>query len=205
MTLTNRQRAVPPSMFADETLMELPPPVRLTGIGLRFYVDDEGRGSATPALIRGQLWPLDTAVTDATIREHLRALVKVGYIETYSINGRKLLALTDWPSVDRGSRSRLPAPPTTEPLARSSRASRETFAVEGGGEEGREDGREEGAGEGGRGPSRDARDETEPSPFCRKHQPHGTDFACGGCASARKRHDQWLRAEAEAEAEGLAE
>lgn len=208
MTLTNRQRSVPPAMFAEETLIELPPMTRLTGIGLRFYVDDEGRGSATPALIRGQLWPLDPTVTDATIREHLRALSRVGYIETYSINGRRLLALTDWPAVDRGVRSQLPPPPSFDPLAKPSRGFRETFAVEGeGAGEARVQGREGGAGSGGRAgegrPSRDLRDTPQPSPYCRKHQPAGTDQNCWACKVARETHEEWLKVNVAASTDDL--
>lgn len=177
--------------------MELDPMIRLTGLGLRFYVDDEGRGSATPALIRSQLWPLESSMENRTIQQHLRVLAKLGYIELYSVNGRKLLAVLDWPAVDRGVRSSLPPPPSFDPFAKPSRTSRASFAVVGGGEgEGRE------AGPGAGGPSRTIRDD-EPSPFCRKHQPAGTDNDCGGCASARKRHDLWLREQARLETDDL--
>lgn len=207
MSLTNRQRAVPPAMFTDETLIELSPMIRLTGLGLRFYVDDEGRGSATPALIRGQLWPLDPTVTDVTIREHLRALAKVGYIETYSINGRKLLALADWPAVDRGQRSSLPPPPSFDPHAKPSRGSRETFAVGGEGEGGRGPAREgeagTGAGRGSGDASRDLRGTPEPSPYCKKHQPAGTESNCWACKLAREKHEDWLAAQVAAEADDL--
>ncbi|GAB2613676.1 hypothetical protein [Pseudactinotalea suaedae] len=185
-------------MFSDEALMELPPAVRLTGLGLRFYADDEGRGSANPTLIKASLWPLDQDTSETDIEEHLVALEDAGYIHLYSVDGRTYIALDEWPATDRGAASRLPPPPDPpDPpaLASPSRGPREVLAVVEEGE-GREGG---GAGEeapgGGGGPREaPARLPTgEPSPFCSKHQPYGTERPCGGCAAARTKHRMWLR------------
>jgi hypothetical protein len=198
-------------MFTDETLMGLPAKVRLTGVGLRFAADDEGRASATAAVLRGLLWPLDPDMTDDLMDEHLLALADAGYIVLYAVEGRTYLVLADWPAVDRPRPSRLPAPPPRESLASLSRHPREDFAVVGGGgrqeeaaqrAEGEEARRAEAgaAGEGAAGGGADAtRDLREPSPFCRRH-PDGSERPCGPCGSARKRHDFWLRDQHQAEA-----
>lgn len=208
MSVTSRQRPVPPSMFSDETLMELAPDVRLTGLGLRFYVDDHGRGSATPALIRGQLWPLSEEITDATIEEHLEWLEQAGYIEMYAAEGRVYLSLIEWPAVDRPAKSRIPAPPNGPPtLATPSRTSRDSLAVM---EEREERGEREGEGEGRKSEREQGEDPTSrqpdpTSPFCPKHQPYGTDRKCGPCGRARLAHDVWLRQQADAASADLDE
>lgn len=183
MNLSGRQRPLPAAIFKDERLMELPDKVRLTGIGLRFLADDQGRASATAALIRGGLWPLDQTVTDQDIDDHLLRLDQVGYLRLYAVGGRTYLVLADWPTVDRAHPSKLPPPPKPDPAeageakddeatdpatawVADARATQETLAAM-----------------------------PEPSPFCAFHLPLGTTVPCGPCGSARKRHDQWVRAQ----------
>jgi hypothetical protein len=194
---------LPASMFTEESLLELDPDVRLTGIGLRFYVDDHGRGSARLILIKSNLWPLHPQITEDVLLEHLVILEDVGYIQLYDgQDGRSYLRIVEWPKVDRPDDSYLPAPP---PLATRSRAARESLAVVGGEESGgggavgRGHEEEAAAAPGGGGPAALTllRDEIEPSPFCSRH-PTGTEVKCGGCATARKRHDLWQRAQEEA-------
>jgi hypothetical protein len=195
MSVTSRHRSVPPTMFADELLMELPAAVRLTGVGLHFYADDEGRAPANPALLKGQLWPLDDEVTLDVIDEHLVALEDAGYIQLYTAGGRTLLAVAEWPATDRGKPSRLPPPPPREGVATSSRGSRESLAVvEERKERGGGAGVQGGAGGGGESVGgAPAATTDEPRPFCAKHMPYGTDTPCGPCGGARKRHDLWLQ------------
>jgi hypothetical protein len=197
-------------MFTDERLMELPPEVRLTGLGLRFCADDQGRASATAALIRGSLWPLIPDMTDLEIEDHLLTLAEAGYISLYpGGDGRTYLALAEWPPVDHARPSTLPAPPARETLANDSRGARAGFAVGGGGGGAREAREEEAAGPvgperagpGGEDAARDLRERLraipEPSPHCRRHQPLGPDVPGVACGSARKRHQQWLNAQSD--------
>jgi hypothetical protein len=203
MSVTRRQRPLPASMFTEEPLLELESDVRLTGIGLRFYVDDHGRGSARLALIKASLWPIHEEVTEDALELHLLQLEEVGYIQLYEgPDERSYLRIVEWPKVDRPDDSYLPEPP---PLASRSRAARESLAVVGGEERGG-GGAVGKAGRDGEGeaPAREGpaaltllRAEDEPSPFCSRH-PTGTEAKCGGCATARKRHDLWLRAQEEA-------
>ena len=214
MAVTNRLRSFPPSMVTDEALLELDTEIRFTGLALRMYVDDHGRGPARPSLIRSQLYPLSPEITDEAIEWHLAVLEDVGYIRTYKADERMLLHMVEWPSQDRAQPSRLPPPPDDapvspdasrgprEPLATSSRAPREDVAVVGGrkeGEEGRGEGGAQGGGEaGGAGRARALLAGTEePSPFCSKH-PIGTEEKCGPCGGARKRNEAWLKVQMEA-------
>ena len=214
MSVTTKQRAIPPSMFREERLMELPPLVRLTGLGLRFYVDDQGRGSANPGWIKSHLWPLDREVTEDTIDAHLIALEDAGYITLYSAGKRTYLALNDWPSDSRGDPSEYPAPPSDKGAcnlqatctqdARNSHAgctqaagdlhATRTVVGERGEEERRGGQREEARGSEARGPLPPL--DQEPSPFCVKH-PSGTDRPCGPCGTARTRHRLWEKQQAE--------
>jgi len=197
MALSSRQRTHPPTMWTDEVLIELPGLVRLTGLGLRHYVDDEGRGSARAQLIRSDLYPLDESMTTDVIDEHMQQLEAAGYLTQYVVDGRWCLQLTEWPKVDRGTPSRIPAPPTArEEFASGSRTPRESLAVE---EERKEGGGRQVGGQGQEvGGSRSAAT-SEPSPFCSKHQPWGTDEKCGPCGGARKRHELWIKDQAEQE------
>lgn len=219
MAVTNRQRSVPSSMWNDEALIELDTEIRFTGLSLRFYVDDHGRGSANPSLIRSQLYPLTPEITNEALEWHLAVLEDVGYIRTYKHDKKMLLQLVEWPSQDRGQPSRLPPPPDDdtspspdasrgprEPLATSSRASREGLAVVEEREK-REEGRESGESEGGEESEAERARALlvampEPSPFCKKH-PVGTEKKCPPCGTARLANAQWVRARMEASDEEL--
>jgi hypothetical protein len=219
MSVTRRNRAVPADLFTDERLIELPAAARLTAVGLRFFADDEGRASANPALILAGLFPLAPDMTPGLIEEHLLMLAETHYIRLYEAQGREWLVLVDWPKVDRGKRTVIPAPPNL----------REEFAVGGGrgrrSRAGGEEGEGEGDGRGGTGLADGARRGSGPeaatdamralremlrgapevSPFCPKHQPRGTTQPCGPCGSARKQHEQWIRAQTEEEGQCLNE
>jgi hypothetical protein len=230
MAVTNRLRSVPPTLWTDEVLLELPRDARLTAAGLRHYVDDHGRASARPALIRSQLYPLDLEVTDEEIEWHLAVLEEAGYLRLYEVRGRQYLEIPEWPSQDRAQPSTVPppsepaevAPPSgsvreplaspsreaREDLATSSRVPRETLAVVEGRKEEKEEGEQEGR-TGGGGPG-GVRKETlarllampEPIPFCTKHaETLGTDEKCGPCGGARKKHEAWVKAQIEAQEE----
>jgi hypothetical protein len=215
MAVTNRLRSVPPSMARDEVLIELDPEIRATGLLLHLYVDDHGRGSANPLMIRSQLYPLTPEITDEVIEWHITVLEDVGYIRTYKDDRKKLLLqVVEWPSQDRAQPSRLPAPPddpppspdasraAREPLATSSRAARDDLAVV----EEREKRGERASGESGSAEESAAArarallvGKTEPSPFCKKHIPTlGTDDKCMPCGRARLAHKEWVKAQVEA-------
>lgn len=176
----SRQRALPPDIFTDELLLNLPLEVRWTAIGLRMHADDFGRETANARLIASSVWPLNPEMTDETVEEHLLDLDEAGYIVIYAAAGRTFYAIADWPSVSHPVRSKFPPPP--ERLQSASGASPEHFSAVEGEREWRASG---GAGEGPAG--------IPPSPFCKLHQPSGTHANCRHCGTARLAHEQWLR------------
>lgn len=190
MTMTKR-RQMTPDDWTDETLQELPPIVRLTYLGLRMFADDEGRESATATRIRAALYPLDEDIDDATIDEHLLLLEDLGYLVLYTAGRRIVFSLTVWPRVDGAKASSYPPPPPRS-VRTPSGSTPDSVAVVGEREEGEETGERGAREERGTasGPTR------EPRPFCSQH-PDGTERPCGGCATARMRHELWVRAQRE--------
>ncbi|MEB0201984.1 hypothetical protein QN354_09470 [Cryobacterium sp. 5I3] len=191
-----RKRDLLPEMFRNEDLLALSVQTRLTAIGLRLYADDHGRETATAALIKAALWPLDTDVTDATINGHLIELDDAGYLDLYQIGPRTYFQVVEWPRVDHPAVSKIPEAPARD----SSRTAREPFAAGEGEREEKESERysegegawrdAEGAESAEGGYSRTVREDLPPSPFCRSH-PEGTDKPCRNCGTARLRHRSW--------------
>ena len=221
--------------------MELPALTRLLGMSLPFHVDDWGRGSARPALVKANLFPLDETFTLELIEFQLMELEDAGYLTLYlASDGRQLLELTVWAKVDRPKDSDFPPPPKQpkqhtllapledispcrarsrdlrETFAKPSRDLREDYAVvereslresvcEREGESESEPERVVSSecgvsGESVPGESRESESVSgsvgglvPPSPFCRKHQPYGTEESCGGCLRARIRQQGWLK------------
>lgn len=184
MTMTKR-RHMTPNDWHDEDLQSMPTLHRLTWFGLRMFADDEGRESANAARIAAALFPLDRSVTEDTIDTLLLEFEALGLLVLYVVQGRTYFALRHWPRVDRPQDSRIPPPP---PVSTGSGSSRDPISVEGEREERGESGVRSAEGE-----DRSRSDpDQEPSPFCSKH-PEGTEQPCGGCGTARKRHEMWSR------------
>lgn len=186
----SRQRALPPDIFTDEDLMVLPAKVRLTAIGLRMHADDEGRESTTWWMLKASIWPGHPEVTEEVLVDHLLRLDDVGYIGLYESGGRTYYAIRDWPSVSHREPSKCPPPPA-DLFRKRSGSSPEDFPA---GERERE--RES---EWGREGASERTAGLPPSPFCRFHQPRGTEAKCRHCGTARLAHDQWLREHADVE------
>lgn len=202
MAVTRRQRTIPPSMFIDEELVELPTEVRFTGIALRFRADDYGRAAANPILGKADVYPLTPETSHEEIDDHLIALEDVGYITLYVVEGKTYFQIMDWPKVDRPGPSNTPPPPDQTSVTPVTANSREPLVV--GGKEGRKGEGEEGMGVTGVGQQgvsagaprslADLAGTSEPSPFCQRH-PIGTEDKCGPCGGARKRHEVWTRSQ----------
>ncbi|MGV3712240.1 hypothetical protein [Pseudolysinimonas sp.] len=181
----SRQRAVPPDIFTDEDLMQLPIPVRLTAIGLRLHADDHGRESTTTALLKASLYPTTEEISEEEIVEHLLLLDEAGYIGIYADGSRSYYALADWPAAQHPKASKFPPPPPETFMKTSGSPPEDVMAWEREGE---------GASEGG--PAG-----VPPSPFCPVHRPNGTRRDCRHCGTARLAHEQHLRIQ-RAEPEG---
>lgn len=120
-----RIRTIKPSFFKSFSMAEHPYSTRLTFIGLWTYVDDEGRGVDDARLVKGEIWPLDDAMTPKKVEAELVRLASAGQIIRYEVEGRRYLAIPGWHEhqrINRPSESNYPDPmaelydiPLTEP------------------------------------------------------------------------------------------
>lgn len=80
------------------------------------YVDDFGRGSAEPAIIKGFVFPLRSNVTEKSIQTALRDLATMGMIHLYDVEGDSFLCFPNWDKHQRIRQkvSRFPAPDETK-------------------------------------------------------------------------------------------
>ena len=76
------------------------------------YVDDYGRGSADPQLLKGFVFPRRKEITEEQIREALRALAGRGLIRLYETEGEPYFCFPRWDAHQqiRAKKSRFPAP-----------------------------------------------------------------------------------------------
>lgn len=108
-----RIRTIKPSFFKSFAMSEHPLSTRLTFIGLWTYVDDEGRAPDDARLIKGEVWPLDDAMTIKKVESDLCRLADAGQIIRYSVGNRRYLAVTEWKDhqrINRPSESAHPPP-----------------------------------------------------------------------------------------------
>lgn len=184
----SRQRALPPELFTDPSLLALPAAVRLTLVGLYMHADDSGREVAHERLLWAHLWPESEEVLEEHMPDHLLLIAETSFVVLYGAAGKTHYQLILWPKVDRPKPSKLPPPPA-DLLAKASRIIREgtheSFAAGGEREESGEERSEESAGR-----SRSFRDALGPEPWCPDH-PGGTFTPCGPCGTARMQHTRW--------------
>lgn len=76
------------------------------------YVDDFGRGSADPELLKGFVFPRRKSVTEATIGKTLAELATIGSIVLYEVDGESYLYFPNWGEHQRiqTKKSKFPAP-----------------------------------------------------------------------------------------------
>lgn len=76
------------------------------------YVDDYGRGSADPQLLKGFVFPRRTGVTESTIGKALADLANSGSILLYDVDGESYFCFPNWGDHQRiqTKRSKFPAP-----------------------------------------------------------------------------------------------
>ena len=77
------------------------------------YVDDFGRGSAEPDILKGFVFPRRKSVTEATINAALLDLANIGLIRLYEVDGDSYLCLRNWEEHQnrRATTSKFPEPP----------------------------------------------------------------------------------------------
>lgn len=76
------------------------------------YVDDYGRGSADPELLKGFVFPRRKGVTEATIQKTLEELATTGSVILYEVDGEPYLCFPNWSEHQtvRNKVSKFPAP-----------------------------------------------------------------------------------------------
>lgn len=76
------------------------------------YVDDYGRGSADPELLKGFVFPRRKNVTESTIEKELAALATSGLIDLYKVDGESYFCFPKWSDHQRvqTKKSKYPAP-----------------------------------------------------------------------------------------------
>lgn len=77
------------------------------------YVDDYGRGSADPELLKGFVFPRRKRVSESDIQKTLAELAGLGCIHLYEIDGESYFCFPNWGSHQRiqTKRSKFPEPP----------------------------------------------------------------------------------------------
>ena len=84
-----------------------------TWVYLITYVDDYGRGSADPELLKGLVFTRRKGVTEATIEKTLSDLANMGSIRLYEVDGERYFCFPNWSEHQRvqQKRSKYPEPP----------------------------------------------------------------------------------------------
>lgn len=76
------------------------------------YVDDYGRGSADPELLKGFVFPRRKGLSEATIQKTLADLATIGCIRLYTVEGESYFCFPNWSVHQRvqTKKSKFPAP-----------------------------------------------------------------------------------------------
>ena len=79
---------------------------------LLTYVDDYGRGSADPEILKGFVFPRRKGVTEATIEKALQDLANIGSILLYDVDGESYFCFPNWADHQRiqTKKSKYPSP-----------------------------------------------------------------------------------------------
>ena len=85
------------------------------------YVDDYGRGSADPELLKGLVFPRRKRLTESDLKKALADLAGMGCIRLYQVDGESYFCFPNWGKHQRiqSKRSRFPAPDESEDFGES--------------------------------------------------------------------------------------
>lgn len=218
-----RIRSTKPEFWRSETIGALDWDTRLVLKGLESYIDDNGVGKDSVALICADVFPHDLARDPETIARVSRALQKLAeanLIVRYSINGHRFVYVRRWKSIQRVDKpnagryprpdgsmnyaddvdeSVCPAQPGDEVAPREdSRNIREDFqnspdTLAPGTGEQRSRGTGEQIPVGATEVCHQGAGTVAPPRKCFRHINDPNPPDCGGCAAARRAHDAWIR------------
>lgn len=151
-------------ILTSERVNSLSPHAELFYRRLMSVVDDFGRFSAHPALLRAACYPLRVdEVREADISRWLSSVESAGLILLYAVNSKRFLEMIDFRQQVRAKESKFPAPHTLsecESITHPSRSEREANVLGVGDEGAVEDGVED----------EDERDRAPPPKFSRNGQ-----------------------------------
>lgn len=85
------------------------------------YVDDYGRGSADPELLKGMVFPRRKGVTESQIQSALDYLASTGMVNLYKVDGEPYFYFPNWSKHQRiqTKKSKFPEPPVNGELQKS--------------------------------------------------------------------------------------
>lgn len=105
-------RSIDEHIKTDKTINSMSDFLFRLWIHLITYVDDHGRGSADPDIIKGSALPLRKGVTATTINGALANLATMGIVTLYEVDGDPYLCFPKWSEYQRvrTKSSKFPAP-----------------------------------------------------------------------------------------------
>lgn len=109
-----RIRTIKPELAEDETLGQMSRDARLLFILIWTRADDHGRFRASPAYLRGQLYPFDDDVSLQMVGSWLAELEDAGRVRCYSVRGERYAVVSNWhrhQRIDNAGRPFFPEPP----------------------------------------------------------------------------------------------
>lgn len=105
-----RIRSIKPEFWTDEKVVTLSPFARLVFIGLWNFVDDHGRIPCSPARLKMQILPADSADFPQLLAE----ISGIGLITIYTIEDKQFLQVNGFDKhqkIDKRAKSKYPDPP----------------------------------------------------------------------------------------------
>lgn len=112
-----RIRTIKPEFPEDETLGRVSRDARLLFVLIWTRADDLGRFRASPAYLRGQLFPFDAELSTQDVAAWLAELEASGCVRSYIVREEHYAVVTNWGKhqrVDNAGRSLWPPPPFAE-------------------------------------------------------------------------------------------
>jgi len=96
----------------SESVNQLPASAEVTFTRLIMKVDDFGRFSANPKLLKSLLYPIRDGVRDADISRDLAACERAGLIAVYGSDSKPYLSIRNFNQRGRAEKSKYPSPPS---------------------------------------------------------------------------------------------
>ena len=109
-----RKRMIDPEIWENQRFGEMSLIARFLWIGLISHADDEGKGKASPSILKRNIFGFDSTTRATDIEKTLTELSSKMSITLYEINGEKFYKLDKWfawQSIQKPKKSKIPDPP----------------------------------------------------------------------------------------------